>query len=302
VDNSNNSAPLIRAALPCFVKQSKIGAAYCSLPYFGPNAGVIADPNDEHLELWHKLLIEAAIKDARSLGALSFVVYSPLVDPRATNYREVLPQGTIEVEKITQTSKLGSSFKLSSKILRDVKRGKDAGFRVSRNLPVKINEFWDTYAERCEFVGIPIKSKQFVTNLATKLVDEGLADYYVAATESTDDFVAGLILLKSTQSASYYIPCFDQKYRKQQPMSLLLATALNNCSNEGLSLWNWESSPSVDHPVYAYKRRWGAEHSTYRIYVTLLKPISALREIGAENISSALEYFFVVPFTELNQN
>jgi hypothetical protein len=301
VDRSNSSQPAILAALPCFIKNSEYGSAYCSLPYFGPNAGVIVSSRDPMTDIWHKLLIEAALEDAKSSGAISFVIYSPLTDDHVDSYRNYLPNDVVEIERITQTSDLTPPFQLNAKILRDVKRGVDAGFEVSRNEPIMIDELWTIYRDRCEVIGIPYKSKNLVTKLTTEFVEKGLADYYVARSADRNEFVAGLIVLKALKTASYYLPAFDINYRRSQPMALLLSTAMTDLSNEGISLWNWDGSPSVTHPVYAYKRRWGSQHSTYRIYVSMLKPVSSLKSIGVDNLMSTLEYFYVVPFSELGK-
>jgi hypothetical protein len=70
-------------ALPGFLKQSEHGACYCSLPYFGPNAGVIAGDGDPAAPDIHRELLMSALdllrKERRPLTA-SF--YSPFLSDR----------------------------------------------------------------------------------------------------------------------------------------------------------------------------------------------------------------------------
>src|SRR5436305_14514759 len=68
----------IVAALPCFVKESGIGPTYCSLPFFGPNCGVVCSLSHPDAPVWHRMLLQTALDEGEHAGGWSFTVYTPL--------------------------------------------------------------------------------------------------------------------------------------------------------------------------------------------------------------------------------
>ena len=93
--------PIVEA-LPCFVKQSNVGPTYCSLPFFGPNAGVLCSYSEPDAPLWHRLLLKAAMAEAIAAGAWSITFYTPLWFADFSWYEEVLAPDFLVVQKFTQ--------------------------------------------------------------------------------------------------------------------------------------------------------------------------------------------------------
>src|SRR4051812_34188191 len=50
------AGPELVGVLPGFIKKSPAGLAYCSLPFFGPNAGVLCAGGDAESEIHRELL------------------------------------------------------------------------------------------------------------------------------------------------------------------------------------------------------------------------------------------------------
>ncbi|HEY7120309.1 MAG TPA: hypothetical protein VH475_27220 [Tepidisphaeraceae bacterium] len=55
------SAEELVGILPGFIRAGATGAAYCSLPFFGPNAGVICAPHCDERAI-HNALLRAAVE------------------------------------------------------------------------------------------------------------------------------------------------------------------------------------------------------------------------------------------------
>ena len=84
-----------------------------------------------------------------------------------------------------------------------------------------------------------------------------------------------------------------------QANSLLIDEAVHYFQNLGYKYWNWEASPSRQHPVYEFKRNWGALESPYYIILKYPKGLKSFVNITAQEISSAYPFYFVIPFDDL---
>lgn len=292
----------IVAALPCFTKKSDIGLAYCSLPFFGPNAGIICDFTHPDAKIWHELLIKEAIKEAADSNAWSISFYTPLKFSQFTWYEENLGSDVLVVDKFTQHLTIKNPINWDSKIQYDIRKAQKAGLKVVENPSNDHKEqFWNLYLKNCSDYDIPAKPQICLDMILNNMLPKGLAQFFVAIDSGNNNkVIAGILNLISKKTVSYYIPAYDVNYRTHQPMALLIDHAVNDASKKGCSLWNWESSPSRESGVYNYKKRWGSEESTYKIYIKLIKHNDEFQKYKKEVFLSKFPYYYVYPFDLLN--
>ena len=88
----------------------------------------------------------------------------------------------------------------------------------------------------------------------------GIARFTVAEWESK--IVACLITIQGGKTVSYNVPCSRIKDRTLQANSLLVDEAVHYFQGGGYKYWNWEASPSREHPVYEFKNHWGSQGGT----------------------------------------
>src|SRR5438093_2732666 len=131
----------LEGVLPAFARETDEGAVVSSMPFFGPNAGVLCD-------LWspgrraeiHSALLEGFLSRARLARALSCSIYSPLHFDEFNLYDSAMPNAVI-VEKFTQYLFLPET-EWDSKIRYDLRHAERLGLTASSDLtPERRNEF-----------------------------------------------------------------------------------------------------------------------------------------------------------------
>ncbi|HOX22443.1 MAG TPA: GNAT family N-acetyltransferase [Elusimicrobiales bacterium] len=281
--------------LPGFIKRSEVGTAYCSLPYFGPNAGVmVADDEDGKV---HEALLGSVFQYMSSChDAVSASFYTPFLFDRYRFYDTALPQAEI-VEKQTLYLDLQTA-QWDKKILYDLRKAQKAGLSISEEItPERIQRFYDIYKGNCAEFGIPLKPFEAVRFLAEEGVGDGQVKCYFAFLNG--EMIAGLMMLFSQGVMSYYIPCTLTSARATQPSSTLIDYCVQQSRQMKVRYWNWESSPSKESGVYQFKNKWGSVEKDYRIYVRLFCGKDKLKALGQQKIAESFPYFFVYPFNRL---
>lgn len=281
--------------LPAFAIQSESGTAYSSLPFFGPNAGVLT-PAGEQTGGVQAALLSALLERARRDDALSCSVYTPFLDEDFRPYDAALPAAQI-VEKFTQYLDLETTT-WSSAIAYDLRKGKRLGVEISKEVSAqRVDQFYELYRLNCVEYGIPIKPKSCVELLFGKNNLGKHSDAYFAFRDG--EMIGGLLMVWSSLTASYYIPCTLPSARTLQPGTLLIDGAAQEARQRGIRYWNWEASPSRESGVFQFKKKWGSTEGCYRIYVQAFKSAEVLRALGRATIERDFPFYFVYPFDRL---
>lgn len=282
--------------LPGFTKSSPVGTAYCSMPFFGPNAGVLC-AEDGSTAAVHEALVGGVLARMAQRGdALSAVFYTPFLFHRFEIYDSVLA-GAVVLEKFTNYLELGT-FKLKNHIAWDVRKAARNQVTISDEITRDdVDELYGIYHENCLDYGIPVKPRGVVEAVVSASQRGEGARGYRAFREGR--MIAGLICLTSPGTASYWLPCALHGERTFQPGTALLARAIDDARTRGQRYWNWEASPSRSSGVYRFKKKWGGAEGSYRIYVRPFKDREFFSRLGREAIARHFPYFFVYPFHEL---
>ena len=281
--------------LPVFVRQSEVGAVYGSLPFFGPNAGVICASGPQQAEI-HAALLGHLLDRAREANALSCSVYTPLRFEEFSLYDRLRPHEV--VERFTQYTEVQTAV-WNSSIKHDLRRARRLGVTVSSELdPQRLDTFYAIYGKNCADYGMPVKPRRCLELLA----QPGVLGRHTQLDFAMRDgqVIAGLLTVRAPATASYYIPCTLREARTLQPGTVLIDKAVQHMRAAGVLTWNWESSPSRDCGVYRYKRKWNSVESAYRIYVWCPAGVEILRKLGPERLAAEFPYFFVYPYDRLS--
>jgi len=285
--------------LPLRWRDGKWGPVINSLPFFGPNGGPVLAPygvlsEDNIIEP----LFGALLEFANNLDAISVAIYTPfLSDPKTISL--AFKPGRV-IERFTQYIKIADSQLLWPKrASRAIARAKKKHCAVRLGTPEDLNELLDMYRENCEFANIPVKPPEYFDLIVNSLCPAGVARFTVA--ESGCTAVAMLITIQSGKTINYNVPCSRIKNRTLQANSLLIDEAIHHFQAMGYRYWNWESSPSRQHPVYEFKKNWGSFEAPYYILVRFPRGLKPFANRNVEDISSAYPYYYVIPFDELER-
>lgn len=282
-------------ALPGFLRTTDIGSVYCSMPFFGPNAGVIY-ADDAIANDVHKALLGEAISILQSsFYPISATFYTPFLFHNWRLYDECLPN-SITVDKLTQYLPVEDA-KWDSKILYDLRKAEKCAVAVSSDISAEmVDNFYTIYEQNCVDIGIPLKPKTCIESLF-RGTGTGLVKAYCAIRSGA--LIGGLLILRSRMTVSYYLPCTIESEAALQPGTLLIDKAFADAKNDGLRFWNWESSPSRTSGVFKFKKKWGSIDSEYRIYVQPFTDAGTLAKIGKEALRAHFPHFFVFPFERM---
>jgi hypothetical protein len=283
--------------LPGFVKKSEKGSAYCSLPYFGPNAGVLCAPDAGKENSIHRALIGSALDYMQSQpDALTAAFYTPFLFDKFFYYEELMPEAVVVVKKTLFLDLPAARW--DSKLQYDLRRAERAGLTVSSEVTLeRMRFFYQIYEQNCIDYGIPLKPPQAIEYLMEGGVSEKKARCYFGYLKGK--MVAGLMILYSPCTASYYIPCTLAEARTIQPGSMLIDRAIQDAKQIGIRYWNWESSPSPESGVYHFKKKWGSQTHEYRIYVQLFCDLNKLQRLGPSGLTSFFPHLYIYPYDRL---
>ncbi len=285
------------AFLPGMIKTTSIGTAYSSLPFFGPNAGIIADPVDLAEDELIQMTFDFLKSSLSELDIVSTSIYSPLDDFKAqASYEKALRPDEV-VEKFTSFIRL-DHLQLSTSLLYDLRKAEKSGVEIRvGNFEGAAEQIFSIYKKNCEDYGIPLKPKECIQELVIQSQPDSFTETYTAWLDGK--MIGALIMIYSPCTASYYLPCSLHEYRSFQPTTLLIKYAMDRSKERGMRIWNWESSPSKDSGVFKFKMKWGSEDGTYKIFINTYKPREFFGELGQSSISSEFPFFFVFPFNRL---
>jgi hypothetical protein len=128
----------------------------------------------------------------------------------------------------------------------------------------------------------------------------GIARFTIAEWEN--QVVACLVTVQAARTISPNVLNFDQSTYKTQAISLLVDESVRALILQGYCFWNWESSPSRDHPVYKFKAHWGSQEFSYRILLRYPKGRTIFSDMSREEIAAEYPFYFVTPFEDLGGN
>jgi len=282
--------------LPGFLRRAEYGLCYCSLPYFGPNAGVICASDERSREIHRSLLTAVLDYMSAQPDALTASFYTPFLFDRFDHYAEFLAQAVVVPKKTLYLDLHNPTWE--SKIRYDLNKAEKHGIKVSGKPSANDAEtLYEIYRQNCADHGIPLKPKEGIEFLLTNGIDIGRVSCYLAL--EGEIVVAGLIIIWGPRIVSYYLPCSTARGRSLQANTVLIDWGIKEARRRGVRFWNWESSPSIDSGVYKFKKKWGSIESDYGVYIRSFKRKDKLREIGAAGLSSRYPFFFVYPFDQL---
>jgi hypothetical protein len=280
--------------LPALTKKSAAGVVIGSLPYFGPNAGVLCA--NERREQVHLALLDELAQRSRTANALSCAIYTPFHFNDFGLYERALP-GWEVVERFTQYQRLDSREPAKG-IRYDLRKAQRLGVTVLTEVTTeRMATFYSIYEKNCHEFGIPLKPQTAVEWLSRAERVRKHTRLYFAFHEG--QMIGGLMMIWSPKVASYYIPCSLTEARSLQPSTVLIDAAMAEAREQGIEFWNWESSPGRDSGVYQFKKKWGAIESEYRIYIQTFAGRDKLRGLGREGIAREFPFFYVWPFDRL---
>jgi len=284
--------------MPYREKSGPYGVVINSLPFFGPNSLILAQDEAVRRHLLHAFKAEMSQDHV-----LSAVIYTPFLES-PTLVTSIL-EPNHRIEKFTQYVHLPSTLKWPKKRRGDLRRADAGNFKLREATVDDADDLYQIYSENCIEAGIPQKPRAYIDLTITQAV--GLIRtgrpyqspwpkplWLVAEREGC--VVAGLLAMRGIYTMSYTIPLAKASVRSEQPLALLIDAAILRAKEEGLTFWNFESSPQRDDNVFKYKERWGASLSNYEILLYYPNGIDHVKAIEVDELRRHYPFYYVRPY------
>lgn len=297
----------IRGFLPGLIHQFSGRSCYNSLPFFGPNAGVLSDvQNRDEEQAVSVPLMEAAISAAQVRNALTAVFYTrfdPFPGSDAAYMCEWLAERYPDVIRVPRTTHFlpintSTLADFPSTIRYDLRKAAQAGVVISSGCAAEqVEELYGIYVQNCLDHGIPLKPYHCVQKLYQASLTDPTIQFYTAKVGS--ELAGGLITLWGPATVSYYLPCSRRDFRTLQPGTLAIAHAMHHAATNGRSIWNWESTSEQSTGVAHFKSKWGSSKAQYQILIVPLQAPATFQRITADQLAREFPYYFVYPYSLL---
>ena len=291
-DDSGN----VLGAVPMLACEGRWGPVYNSLPFYGSNGGIVADDEQtrDALVSWYNVL-------ARDPAIASCtLITNPLADDAASagivrNRADSRIGQLSPIDTGSDPDRLMENFHYKTRNM--IRKAEKCSVEVVVNNDA-VAFLKDTHYENLAALGGMPKPAVFFDLFPRYFRAD--RDYRVYTARSGGQIVAALLLFYFNRTVEYFMPVIKQEYRDQQPMSLLVYTAMCDAARNGYAWWNWGGTWHSQDGVYRFKSRWGTLDRPYAYHVQLNRVDLESRD--KREILDAYPFFYVLPFTAVAAN
>lgn len=282
--------------LPLMQKEGSLGKVLNSLPYYGSHGGIFStNEKAKNLLLDH---YKTFVQDTKV--AVSTLIENPLLE---NNIYEnlVYDEEDHRVGQLTPISKNYTDledlmtifhYKTRNMIRKATKSGVDISIENDR-----FDFLEATHAKNMDSIGGLAKSSVFFQLI--QKVFEPNKDYKLYVARQDGQPIAALLNLYYNNIAEYYTPVVLKDFRHIQPLSLIIAQAMLDASQQGIKWWNWGGTWATQEGVYKFKSRWGTKDFNYKYYITINN--REIYKASREKLLTEYSGFYVVPFNKLEK-
>lgn len=303
VNKDNN----ILGSFPIMLKENgEYGNIANSLPFYGSYGGIILDqdlPANEQRNIKRMLLSAGEQYFNANNCAASTIITNPFetdqdwykdncdydfIDHRI-GQRVVLPKNNFE-------DTLFKSFHYKTRNM--VRKAINHKISIDVDNSHKSIEFlYRTHKVNLSKIGGKAKQKHFFESIP-EFLNEG--DFKIFVADSDEGRMAALLLIYFNKTVEYFTPVIVEKFRKYQPLSLIIYKAMSDAIENGYNYWNWGGTWQTQDGIYRFKKRWGSKDYLYSYYTKIYD--KSILNINKESLLSSYDSFYVVPFNHLNHH
>jgi len=289
-------------ALPAFVRNGEFGPVVNSLPFYGSHGGPICRMGQSH-EVIPKL-IEAFWDSCDTLAAISSTIIDTVESEKIlfppSRSTMLTDRRISQVSPLPATDDLndieGAIFEMChSKTRNLIRKGLKSGFRVAiENSQESLKQIWELHEQNMLEIGGLAKPWRAFEEIPKNFLSE--TDYRVYTARQNGELSSALLLFYFRDTVEYFTPVIASPYRSQQPLSLLIFTAMVDAVNDrGSRFWNWGGTWESQQSLRHFKSRWGAIDRTYDYHVRLNPEISLVNSQMLPKLMEAYPYFYIAP-------
>jgi hypothetical protein len=293
----------IVGSIVLFVRRFAGKAVLNALPYFGSHGDILIEdeaqtPQDiaAHLASQINTLCETL-----GIGAINIVSHPlrPHIDKAAAATGVTAwDQRTGQISLLSNTADPEEAL---ATVLRNchpktrnlVRKGLRSQFdiEISRD-PLDWDLLFEHHRIGMERINGRYKQRSEFEIIRKHLQPSDFCKLYVARKDG--EFAGALLNLYYKEWVEYFTPVAVEKYRSDQVLSAIIATAMQHACISGKKFWNWGGTWSSQSGVYHFKKGWGAIDHPYNYFGRAID--DELNSTSPALLQENFPYFYVRPF------
>jgi len=289
------------AALPLYLYKHRLGSILGSVPQAGPMGGVFfrEDLDENRIADLYRCLIDAALELARSHHCLTLsLISNPFTDDLPYYERYLLP--TYVLENFTQYIPLKESHRRSHGHRNNLNKAKKSVYQIRFCEEDKSLEEWiELHQKSHTALGAEPLNQRLLENIVYVLGARkkmGLLLVY-----AQDKIVSGGLYIYHRNVMDVFMLSLTRETIRPSPNFLNTEASISWAKDMGIEIYNWQSSPSRESGVYAYKKQWGSLEKDYYFVTKLLCVPERIQEMGLQTMKTAYSQHYVLPYAVFTQ-
>jgi hypothetical protein len=181
------------------------------------------------------------------------------------------------------------------RIANRLQRSLALGVTVRLAATVEEVEAWlDIYKDRYSEIGVRPLPRQFLMESWKSFAPLGKAELFLAYQSS--ELLGGGLFVRGRGIVDYFSCAYNEAGMELNANVPVVDVAVKYYMGLGIKRLNWQSSPSRESGVYAFKKRWGAVEGEYVILTKVLADPEVLICRPLAEIRDAYCHHFVLPY------
>lgn len=295
------------AGLPLYLFTYPLGNVLTSIPYPGPLGGIffrdgLSTPIIDNI---YACLLEYAMEIARGNRCLSIsIITNPFFDDFHLYQRYLLPQYILEnftqyialPEVVIEDDKiLLQNYRRRSNLSRNLQQARAAEFTITKcSTDVELGALYRVHVKRHQELGVEPLAFSLFENIKRYLEPNNKS--LILLVMKGDEIASGCIYIYHRNNLDVLRLNMDSKFAKQSPNYLLTEYSIRWAYQQGIQLYNWQSSPDRESGVYKFKQQWGSQEAIYYYVTKLFCEPEQIRKLGLEILKTRYAGHFIVPY------
>ena len=300
------------AGLPLYLYRGSAGNALISVPHPGPLGGIFVHPglNPAEIDRIYACLLERALAIAQARQCLALtLITNPFQDDFLLYQRHLAPTFVYEnfTQYLTLSETVGENGQLllrdanrRSNLSRNLKQAEAAGFTVKPVETVEeLQAFYEVQVQRHLELGVEPLDFRLFENIRRHL--EPRHKSLMLLVKHGSDIASGCIYVYHRDVLDVLRLTRSTGFEKQSPNYLNTVWSLAWARQQGIQIYNWQSSTQRDDGVYRYKQQWASREARYYFVSRLLCEPERMQGIGLATLQKDYAGHFLVPYAAFEQ-
>jgi len=296
--------------LPLYYYRSKLGNLLTTIAWHTISGIMLsnASVDKERVRVLYEAFLDYSVKLAKELDCTALSISTnPFLDDKEF-YSEYL-ETDYSMENFIQYIDLREIFDKQGNAIHANYVGRT---NLSRNLKTaglqntifsdedtrdKIDECFCIYSKRMDELHATPVPKNMFDSIHKNMVSNGKGKFIFALNQ--EKIISAALVLYNDRMLDAYMMCMDSEYRQMRSNFLIIYHIMKWANDNGISIFNWQSSPSRGNGVFRWKEQWGSRELASLYLTKIFGDISQWKNTDLSELREAYRFHYLLPFNLL---